>query len=84
MASLEVSFYVGKRLSINIFYILTFHLKTCQWMKRNAMPFFCLRGSYSIGQTRKQSKMWLDFFSSFITDTRKIKKRNKNYIQTTN
>ena len=78
MASLEVSFYVGKRLSIIIFYILTFHLKTCQWMKGNAMPFFCLLGTYSIVQTRKQSEMWLDFFSSFITDTHKIKKRNKN------
>ena len=49
-----------------------------QWMNGNAMPFFCLLGTYSIGQTRKQSEMWLDFFFSFITDTRKIKKRNKN------
>ena len=65
MTSLEVSFYVGKRLSINIFYILTFHLKTCQWMKGNAMPFFCLLGTYSIGQTKKRIRNVAGFFLQF-------------------
>ena len=34
--------------------------------------FVCLEPIVEVKQKKKKSEMWLDFFSSFITDTRNI------------
>ena len=62
-----------------------FHLKKCQWMKGNVMPFLvCLEPIVEVKQENDWKCDWifyLYFLSSFTIDT---SKHNKNYIQTKN